>query len=151
MPRSRVYKDDALLELASTRPTNLEELGRSRLLLREGRRADVAEGILAAVKAGMETKPEDFPKPDLSREQLQVNTALADLLRVLLKAKSEETGVAPKLIAAASELDALSAGVRDLPLLNGWRKEVFGNDALRLCKGEIALSAIGGAVRVVQI
>jgi ribonuclease D len=151
VPRSRVYKDDALLELASTRPTNLEELGRSRLLLREGRRADVAEGILAAVKAGMETKPEDFPKPDLSREQLQVNTALADLLRVLLKAKSEETGVAPKLIAAASELDALSAGVRDLPLLNGWRKEVFGNDALRLCKGEIALSAIGGAVRVVQI
>lgn len=151
VPRSRVYKDDALLELASTRPTNLEELGRSRLLLREGRRADVAEGILAAVKAGMETKPEDFPKADLSREQLQVNTALADLLRVLLKAKSEETGVAPKLIAAASELDALSAGVRDLPLLNGWRKEVFGNDALRLCKGEIALSAIGGAVRVVQI
>ena len=151
VPRSRVYKDDALLELASTRPTNLEELGRSRLLLREGRRADVAEGILAAVKAGMETKPEDFPKADLSREQLQVNTALADLLRVLLKAKSEETGVAPKLIAAASELDALSAGVRDLPLLHGWRKEVFGNDALRLCKGEIALSAIGGAVRVVQI
>ena len=151
VPRSRVYKDDALLELASTRPTNLEELGRSRLLLREGRRADVADGILAAVKAGMEAKPEDFPKPDLSREQLQVNTALADLLRVLLKAKSEETGVAPKLIAAASELDALSAGVRDLSVLNGWRKEVFGNDALRLCKGEIALSAIGGAVRVVQI
>ncbi|MFZ1662205.1 MAG: ribonuclease D, partial [Paracoccaceae bacterium] len=149
VPRSRVYKDDALLELASTRPTNLEELGRSRLLLREGRRADVADGILAAVKAGMEAKPEDFPKPDLSREQLQVNTALADLLRVLLKAKSEETGVAPKLIAAASELDALSAGVRDLSVLNGWRKEVFGNDALRLCKGEIALSAIGGAVRVV--
>ncbi|MBS0572492.1 MAG: ribonuclease D [Proteobacteria bacterium] len=151
VPRSRVFKDDALLELASTRPTNLEELGRSRLLLREGRKSEIADGILAAIKAGMEARPEDFPKPDLSREQLQVNTALADLLRVLLKAKSEEAGVAPKLIAAASELDALSAGQRDLPMLHGWRAEVFGDDALRLCRGEIALSASGGAVRVVVL
>lgn len=151
VPRSRVYKDDALLELASTRPTNLEELSRSRLLLREGRKSEIADGILAAIKAGMEAKPEDFPKPEGTREQLQVNTALADLLRVLLKAKSEETGVAPKLIAAASELDALSAGQRDLPMLHGWREEVFGRDALRLCRGEIALSAVGGAVRVVEL
>ena len=151
VPRSRVYKDDALLELASTRPTSLEELSRSRLLMREGRKADIADGILAAVKAGMEAKPEDFPKVDLSREQLQVNSALADLLRVLLKAKSEEAGVAAKLIAATSELDALAAGIRDLPVLRGWRNEVFGTDALRLCQGEIALSAIGGAVRVVKV
>lgn len=151
VPRSRIFKDDALLELASTRPTNVEELGRSRLLLREGRKADIAEGILAAVRAGMDAKPEDFPKIDPSREQLQVNTALADLLRVLLKAKSEETGVAPKLIAAASELDALAAGQRELPMLHGWRHEVFGADALRLCRGEIALSASVGAVKVVQI
>ncbi len=151
VPRSRIYKDDALLELASTRPATAEELGRSRLLLREGRKADVVEGILAAVRAGMEAKPEDFPKPDQSRDQLQVNTALADLLRVLLKAKSEETGVAPKLIAATSDLDALSAGVRDLDMLQGWRAEVFGNDALRLVRGEIALSAVGGAVRVIPV
>jgi ribonuclease D len=151
VPRSRIFKDDALLELASTRPATIEDLGRSRLLMREGRKSDIAEGILAAVKAGVEMKAEDFPKPDLSREQLQVNTALADLLRVLLKAKSEETGVAPKLIAAASELDALAAGQRDLPMMQGWRLEVFGADALRLCRGEIALSASGGAVRVIQI
>jgi len=151
IPRSRVYKDDALLELASTRPTNAAELSRSRLLQREGRKADIVDGILAAVKAGVEMKTEDFPKVDLSREQIQVNTALADLLRVLLKAKSEETGVAPKLIAAASELDALSAGQRDMPMLHGWRAEVFGNDALRLCRGEIALGATGAAVQVVTI
>ncbi|MDO9525757.1 MAG: ribonuclease D, partial [Gemmobacter sp.] len=99
VPRSRVYKDDALLELASTRPASYEELGRSRLLLREGRKGDIADGIIAAVKSGMEAKPENLPKPDLSRDQLQVNPALADLLRVLLKAKSEEAGVASKLIA----------------------------------------------------
>ncbi|MGB7270029.1 MAG: ribonuclease D [Albidovulum sp.] len=151
VPRSRVFKDDVLLELASTRPTNHEELGRSRLLMREGRKADISEGILAAIKAGIETSPEDFPKPNVMREQLQVNTALADLLRVLLKAKSEEAGVAAKLIAATSELDALAAGIRDVGALQGWRREVFGEDALRLCSGEIALSAIGGAVRVVPV
>ena len=151
IPRSRIYKDDALLELASSRPTNLEELGRSRLLLREGRRGDIADGILAAVKAGMAMRPEDLPKPDLSREDLQVNPALADLLRVLLKAKSEEAGVAQKLLANASELDAIAGGMRDLPALRGWRAEVFGNDALRLCRGEIALSAKGQDVKVVVL
>ncbi len=151
IPRSRVYKDDALLELASTRPASYEELGRSRLLLREGRRGDVADGIIAAVKAGLTMRPEDMPKPDLSREDMQVNPALADLLRVLLKAKSEAAGVAQKLIANAADLDAIAAGLRDLPALRGWRAEVFGDDALRLCRGEIALSAKGQDVRVVVL
>lgn len=151
VPRSRVMKDDALLEVASTRPANHEELGRSRLLLREGRRGDIADGILAAVKAGLEMKPEDMPKPDLSREQLQVNPALADLLRVLLKAKSESLGVAAKLIASAADLDAIAAGERNLPTLAGWRMEAFGLDALRLCKGEIALTAKGNQVQVVAL
>ena len=113
VPRARVFKDDALLELASTRPSTVEELGRSRLLLREGRRADVAEGILSAVKAGMEIKSEDFPKIENGREQIQVDSALADLLRVLLKAKSEGAGVAQKLIATSSDLDVIAAGGRE--------------------------------------
>jgi ribonuclease D len=151
VPRSRVMKDDALLELASTRPTSVEELGRSRLLLREGRKPEIAEGILAAIKAGMEMRQEDLPKPDLSRDQLQVNPALADLLRVLLKAKSESLGVAPRLIASAQELDMIAAGERGLEALKGWRAEAFGADALRLCKGEIALSAKGNTVIVVKV
>jgi ribonuclease D len=151
VPRSRVMKDDALLELASTRPTTVEELGRSRLLLREGRKAEIADGILAAVKAGLEMRPEDMPRLDQPREQMQVNPALADLLRVLLKAKSESLGVAPRLIASTAELDAIAAGDRDLPSLAGWRLEAFGEDAMRLCKGEIALSAKGHEVRVVRL
>ena len=151
VPRSRVMKDDALLELASTRPTNHEELGRSRLLLREGRRGDVADGILAAIKAGQEARPEDLPRVEQPRDQLQVNPALADLLRVLLKAKSESLGVAARLIAPASELDQMAAGIRDLPCLRGWRAEAFGKDALRLCQGEIALAAKGTSVRVVTL
>ena len=151
VPRSRVKTDDALLELASTRPLNHDDLGRSRLLLREARRGDIAEGILAAVKSGLEMRADDMPKPDLSHENLQVNPALADLLRVLLKAKSDSLGVAPKLIANASELDAIAAGERDLSSLMGWRAEAFGDDAMRLCRGEIALSAKGHQVVVVTL
>ena len=151
VPRSRVMKDDALLELASTRPATMEELGRSRLLLREGRKPEIAEGILAAIKAGLEMRPDDLPKPDLSRDQMQVNPALADLLRVLLKAKSEQLGVASKLIASAADLDAIAAGEREVEALKGWRAEAFGDDALRLCRGEIALSAKGSEVRVVRL
>ena len=151
VPRSRVMKDDALLELASTRPVTVEELGRSRLLMREGRKPEIADGILAAVKAGLAMGPGELPKPDMSREHLQVNPALADLLRVLLKAKSESLGVASKLIASASDLDAIAAGERDVETLKGWRAEAFGNDALSLCRGEIALSAKGTEVRVVRL
>lgn len=151
IPRSRVFKDDALLELASTRPQSHDELSRARLLLREGRKGDIADGIIAAVKAGMALKPEDLPRPDAERDQLQVNAALADLLRVLLKAKSEDSGVAARLIASSADLDAIAAGERDIPALRGWRHEVFGADALRLCRGEVALSAIGQKVSVVTI
>ena len=151
VPRSRVMKDDALLELASTRPATIDDLGRSRLLLREGRKGDIADGILMAIKAGMDMRAEDMPKPDLSRDQLQVNPALADLLRVLLKAKTEQLGVAAKLVASASDLDAIAAGERDLDALHGWRLEAFGEDALRLCRGEIALTAKGNDVKIIRL
>lgn len=149
IPRSRVYKDDAMIELASTKPLTEADLGKSRLLLREARKGDIANGILAAVKAGIESK--DLPQPKGDEPGKPGNAALSDLLRVLLKAKADAAGVAPKLIASSSELDALATGSRDLPALQGWRAEVFGRDALRLAAGEIALSAKGGAVRVVPV
>ena len=150
VPRSRVMKDDALVELASTRPRTADELGRSRLVQREARRGEVAEGILAAVAAGMEAEVADLPA-DPARRTAQADPALADLLRVLLKAKSEALGVAPKLVATASDLDRIAAGDRDVPALRGWRAEAFGGDALRLCEGRLALSASGGRVRAVDL
>jgi ribonuclease D len=151
IPRNRVFKDDALVELASLKPTNGEELNRARLLLREARRGDIAEGILKAIAAGVSCKPADMPQPDRKRDKLQVNPALADLLRVLLKAKTESAGVAAKLIASASDLDLLSAGERDVQALRGWRHEVFGADALLLCEGKIALAADGNDVKTVKV
>ncbi|WP_428516565.1 ribonuclease D [Roseovarius sp.] len=151
IPRNRVFKDDALVELASTKPKSANDLSRSRLLLREARRGDIADGIIAAVKAGLDCPNEDMPKADRSRERLQINPALADLLRVLLKAKSEEYSVASKLIASAADLDAISAGERDVPALGGWRRDVFGDDAMRLCDGKVALAAKGGSIVAIDL
>ena len=102
---------------------------------------------MAAVKAGLEAR--DLPTAKAEEPGKPGNAALSDLLRVLLKAKADAAGVAPKLIASAAELDAIAQGERDLPALKGWRAEVFGKDALRLACGEIALSAKSGTVRVV--
>ncbi len=151
IPRNRVFKDDALIELASTKPRSHQDLGRSRLLLREARRGEIADGILAAIGAGIETAPEDMPRPDTSRERMQVNPALADLLRVLLKACADNEGVAQKLIATAADLDAIAAGRRDLPALRGWRAEVFGKAALALCNGEVALAVKGEKVEAIEL
>lgn len=151
IPRNRVFKDDALLELASTKPKTQEDLNRSRLLLREARRGEIAEGILKAISKGLVADPELFPKVPPKKDQSQTNGALADLLRVLLKASSERAGVAQKMIANAADLDAIASGERDGNALKGWRAEVFGRDALRLCAGEIALSTDGKAVRIVDL
>ncbi|RPE71582.1 ribonuclease D [Pacificibacter maritimus] len=151
IPRNRVYKDDAMLELASTKPKTAQDLSRSRLLLREARKGDIADGILAAIDAAAKYSPEQMPKPDLERDKLQVNPALADMLRVLLKAKSDNANVAAKMIASSAELDMIAAGKRDVPSLKGWRAEVFGADALRLCNGEIGLAVKGQKVDVITL
>lgn len=151
IPRNRVYKDDAMVELASNKPKNHEELGRARLLLRDARKGDIADGILKAVAAGIACPNDDLPQADRSREKLQVNPALADLLRVLLKAKTESASVAAKLIATAADLDAIAAGSRDVQAMRGWRLDVFGKDAVALCEGKIALTAVGNDVKVVRV
>ncbi|MFT4706280.1 MAG: ribonuclease D [Yoonia sp.] len=151
IPRSRVYKDDALIELASTKPQSEQDLGRSRLLLREARRGDIAAGIMVAVTAGLAVPNDKLPKVDQNGVKLQVNPALADLLRVLLKSKSDNEDVAAKLIASSAELDALAAGERDMKAMRGWRKEVFGNDAILLCDGKVGLAVDGQKVVTVPL
>lgn len=151
IPRSRVFKDDALVEIASTKPQSEQDLDRSRLLLREARKGDIAAGILAAVKAGVNAPNDSLPKVDQKGAKLQVNPALADMLRVLLKSKSDNEDVAAKLIASSAELDALAAGERDMKAMRGWRKEVFGEDAIRLCNGEVGLAVQGQKVVTVAL
>ncbi len=151
IPRNRVIKDDALLELASNKPRNLDELSKSRLLLREARKGEIALGLLAAIEKGLQIPESELPEKKLKLVKGNTNSALADLLRVLLKSCSESTGVASKLIASASDLDALAAGDRNIAALNGWRFEIFGNSALQLCNGKIGLSVKGAKVQIFQL
>jgi ribonuclease D len=151
IPKTRVYKDDAIVELSSTKPRDLNDLNRSRLLMREARKGDIAQGILTAVQLGLDCPQTLLPQPDLGREKLQVNPALSDLLRVLLKSKASDSGVASKLIASSADLDAIAAGLRDVPAMKGWRREVFGEDALRLCEGQIGLAAEGTNIRIIKL
>ncbi len=151
VPRNRVYKDDALMEIAATRPKVPSDLGKSRMLLREARKGQIADGIIAAIKTADAIPNDDLPIVAAVKQRPQGSEGLADLLRVLLKAKAEEAGVAPKLIANASELDDIAAGVGGDQVFRGWRSEVFGNDAKDLCDGKIALSASGSSVKIVRV
>lgn len=152
IPRNRIYKDDALTELASSRPKSFEDLNRSRLLLREARKGKTAEGIIAAVKRGEACATEDLPEVPAVRVKRNGTEALADLLRVLLKSKAEKYHVAQKLIATSAELDAFANEDDDaVPALKGWRRSVFGEDALRLRNGEIALSATPRGVKIIEL
>jgi len=151
IPRNRVIKDDALLELASNKPKNLDDLSKSRLLLREARKGELASGLLNAIEKGINTPEADLPEKLGKTDKSIVNSALADLLRVLLKSCSESAGVASKLIASASDLDSLAAGDRSLAALQGWRLEIFGKSALDLCNGKIGLSVKGKKVTTIEL
>ena len=151
IPRNRVLKDDALMELASLKPKSFDDLNRSRLLLRDARKGKIAKGILDSVKAAEDLKFEQVNYATKVPKSLNVNSALSDMLRVLLKAKSEELGVAAKLIANSSDLDSIASGERTVPALSGWRHQIFGREALELCDGKVGLVLQGKNITTIKI
>ncbi len=152
VPRSRVLKDDALLEIASARPKTHEDLFALRMVQREGRKQATADAILAILAEAEARPPVAPPEGVAEAPQRQGAPALVELLKVLLKAKCDAMDVAQRLVASSADLEALACEeAPDLPALRGWRREVFGNDALRLKRGEIALSATPDGVRVVEV
>jgi ribonuclease D len=151
IPRNRVYKDDAMMEIAATRPASENDLGKSRMLLRDARKGVIAQGILSAIKRANAYTSADVERPAATHEKAQGKEGLSELLRVLLKAKAEQYGVAQKLIATTSDLDMIAAGKEDIKAFSGWRNDVFGKDAMRLRDGQVALSSNGRNVVVVEI
>ena len=151
IPRNRVLKDDALMELASLKPKSFDDLNRSRLLLRDARKGKIAKGILDSVKAAEDLKFEQVNYATKVPKSLNGNSALSDLLRVLLKAKSEELGVAAKLIANSSDLDSRASGEGTVPALSGWRHQIFGREALELCDGKVGLVLQGKNITTIKI
>ena len=151
IPRNRVLKDDALMELASLKPKSFDDLSRSRLLLRDARKGKIAKGILDSIKAAEDLKFEQVNYVTKVPKSLNGNSALSDMLRVLLKAKAEELGVAAKLIANSSDLDSIASGERTVPALSGWRHQVFGREALELCDGKVGLVLKGKNIATIKI
>ncbi len=150
VPRNRVLRDDALMEIAAARPTDHKGLTSGRLSRRENFSNAAADAMLKAIReaAGRdgERPPKAAPKPD------PVQAALADLLRTLLRAKTAAEDVAERLVASSADLDAIAMEAEaDVPALRGWRRDLFGEDALRLKRGEVALSAGREGVEVIEL
>ncbi len=147
VPRARVLKDDVLVEIALAAPHNLEALANLRAFSRGMERSRAAEQILAAVERGIARDPKTLPKPERERRNGAGNGATVELLKVLLRQVSDESGVAGKLIATVDDLEAIAADDRaDAPALRGWRLKLFGERALDLKRGKLALTVERGKV-----
>ena len=151
LPRNRVLRDDALLDVAAQAPADAEALAHCRGVTRGMASGRLGPGLLAAVAEGKAVAPEDRPQPALQRERPRGVGPAMELLRVLLKARVEGEGVAQKLVASSDELEDLAGGAEDGPLLRGWRRELFGEDAQRLLRGELALTLKRGRVVVSEL
>ena len=141
VPRNRVIKDDAIYELASQQPSTTEGLGRLRTIPRGFERSKSADEILKAVKRALAIPKDELPKLPKGRQAPDGSAAAVDLLKVLLKLVSEANGVAAKVIATVDELEKIAADDEaDVAALKGWRRELFGETALKLKRGEVALA-----------
>ena len=151
VPRSRVLKDDAIYEIAAQQPTTQATLGQLRTIPRGFERSRAAGDILAAVRAALEIPKDELPRVPRHRAAANGNGAAVDLLKVLLKMISQKNGVASKIIATVEDLEAIAGDDgADVPALNGWRRDLFGETALRLKRGEIALAVKNNHVVTVE-
>lgn len=147
VPRSRILRDEALYDIASQAPTTPEQMSQLRTLSEGFSRSARAREIVEAVKKGLERDPKSVPAINRGQQLSADSTALIELLRVLLKAAAARHRVAPRLIAGSEDLERIAVEAEpDIPALKGWRRRLFGEDALRLKRGEIALTLSGGEV-----
>ena len=150
--RNRILRDEAIQELAAEQPTDERALGRLRTIGREVRKGAKGAAILDAVKAGLAMPEAELPQLGPPQRLPRDIGPVVDLLKVLLKFRAERHGVAQRLIATVDDLERI-AGTDDgsLPALNGWRREVFGESALALKRGELALAVENRRIKVHEL
>ena len=152
LPRGRIAKDETLAEIASHPPRAQEDLGRIRGLSSSWKSNDIGarlmQSLAAAEPMGRDEMPATAPRgPGLGKD----GALIADLLKLLLKIRSREMNVAARLIARSDDLELLAAGVRgDLPVLNGWRADIFGRDALELVEGRLGFAVKNGKLAMTR-
>jgi len=152
VPRNRVLRDDALIEIAQRLPETGAELAELRALPRGIATGGLGTALVEAVARARALKPADHPRVESSAHLPAGLGPLTDLLKVLLKMRCEQNEVAQKLVANTADLELIAAGDHaEVPAMGGWRREIFGADALKLKRGEIALSARGGHIALIEI
>jgi ribonuclease D len=150
VPRSRVLKDDLVGDIAIQAPTTVEQLGNLRSLPKGFERSRWGDAIVEAVKRGLARDPKTLPRLERFRPAAN-GAATVELLKVLLRMTSESHGVAAKVIATVNDLDRIAADDEaDVPALKGWRRELFGEKALALKHGKLALAIEKGRVTTVE-
>jgi len=150
VPRGRVIKDEVIGDIAVQAPTTIERLGHLRSLPKGFERSRWGEQIIDAVKRGIERDPKTLPRLDRFRPAAN-GAAIVELLKVLLRMTAERHGVAAKVIATVDDLDRIAADDEaDVPAMKGWRRELFGDKALALKHGRLALAIDKGKVVTVE-
>ena len=147
VPRSRILKDEAIFEIAGDQPRDAAALGNLRSLSKGFERSRAGEEILACVRRALEIPKDQLPQIPRGKPMPDGAGAAVDLMKVLLKLVCEKNGVASKVVATVDELDAIAADDEaDVPVMKGWRRELFGERALELKHGRLALSFDGRRV-----
>ena len=151
IPRQRMLKDEALLELAATAPADPEQLARARGITRGFAEGKTGASLLAAIAEAKLLPDAAMPELPTHRDGPKPSPALVSLLKVLLAAKCEQFHVAPKLVANSEEIDKLAGDDNpNLPSLTGWRADVFGHDAMALKAGKLALGVDGKRIKLIR-
>lgn len=152
IPRQRIIRDETLMEIAAHPPKSADDLERMRGLSKGFAEGKMGQGLLAAITAKLAAPRDTWPVLEREPELPRGIGPLVELLKVLLKLKCDDHDVAQKLLANTSDLDKIAADDNaDVPAMHGWRRELFGNDALRLKRGELALAAQGHKIKLVEL
>ena len=149
VPRNRIIREEALTEIAAHAPASVEELARVRAISQKLAEGDMGRAILKAVEYALSLGKESYPSQPKQFEKPLGMAPLMDLLKVLLKMRCEQSGVAQKLVATVGDLERFAAGDETSPLLSGWRRELFGELALALKGGRVALTVSNGQIQVI--
>jgi ribonuclease D len=152
IPRGRIMRDETLADIASHPPKKQPDLIKVRGLSNAWKDNDIGKRLMKVLEKADPLSKDEMPdKPKRGAPLGKEGALVADLLKLLLKIRAREIDVAPRLLTKADEMEALAAGVRDLPVLQGWRYEVFGKDALELVEGRMAFAVRDGRLLMTHI
>ncbi len=152
IPRGRLLKDEQIPEIALLAPDDAEALAKARGISAGFANGKSGVSLLAAIAEAKALPEADMPKAERQREAPKASPALVSLLKVLLAATAEKNNVAARLVASGDEIEALALDENaPNPVLEGWRREMFGETALRLIRGQIALSTQGKRIKIVEL